>query len=209
MKEKKANEYMIQITSGRGPEECWKVVARVLEILLKEARAEGLNAEVIETIPGHLNGTLLSAIVLIKGKSVENFAEKWQGTVQWISKSPYRKYHKRKNWFAGVTAFDVSEVFKWNDKDVEFQSLRASGPGGQHVNKTESAIRAKHLPSGITVVASERRSQHQNKSEAIERLKDKIKQWYVEQAAANSRNQWQEHNALERGNAIRIFEERL
>jgi len=184
MKEKNNNEYMIQITSGRGPEECWKVVARVLELLLKEAKAEGLGAEVVKTIPGHLNGTLLSALVVVKGKTAESFISKWEGTVQWISASPYRKHHKRKNWFVGVIAFDISKTVEWNDNEVVYESLRASGPGGQHVNKTESAIRAKHAPSGITVVASERRSQHQNKAEALQRLKNKVKQWQVEQASA-------------------------
>lgn len=204
-----ANEYMIQITSGRGPEECWRAVAKVLEILLKEARSAGLSAEVVDSAPGHLNGTLLSALILVKGKEVKTFIEKWQGTVLWISPSPYRKYHKRKNWFVGVEAFDVSKVFQWNEKEVTFESLRSSGPGGQHVNKTESAVRAKHIPSGITVVASERRSQHQNKSEALERLKNKVKQWFVEQASAKMQDQWQQHNSLERGNAVRVFNERL
>lgn len=202
-------EYMIQITSGRGPEECWKVVARVLEILLKEARSEGLSAEVSESVSGHLNGTLLSAQVLLKGKQVKRFVEKWQGTVLWISPSPYRKYHKRKNWFVGVEAFDVSEVFEWSDKEVVFETLRSSGPGGQHVNKTESAVRAKHIPSGITVVASDQRSQHQNRSMALKRLKAKVQQWLVGQASDSVQDQWQQHNTLERGNAIRVFNERL
>jgi peptide chain release factor len=209
MDNKNVNEYMIQITSGRGPEECWKVVARVLEILLKEARSEGLSAEVVDSTPGHINGTLLSALVLVKGIEVQAFIDQWSGTVLWISPSPYRKYHKRKNWFVGVEAFDVSKVFQWREKDVTFESLRSSGPGGQHVNKTESAVRAKHIPSGITVVASERRSQHQNKAEAVERLKNKVMQWFVEQASAKVQDQWQHHNSLERGNAVRVFNERL
>jgi peptide chain release factor len=202
-------EYMIQITSGRGPEECWRVVARVLEMILKEARAEGFHAEAVETVPGHLNSTLLSALVLFKGKNAESFLSKWQGSVQWISQSPFRKYHKRKNWFVGVEVFDVAKVFLWDDKKVIYESLRASGPGGQHVNKTESAIRAKHIPSGISVVASERRSQHQNKEAARERLQAKVKQWYVHEASAKVQDQWQQHNTLERGNAVRTFNERL
>jgi peptide chain release factor len=202
-------EYMIQITSGRGPEECWRVVARVLGLLLKEARAEGIQAEAVETVSGHLPDTLLSALVLLKGESAESFLTKWQGTVQWISQSPFRKYHKRKNWFAGIEVYDVAKVFQWDERQVSYESLRASGPGGQHVNKTESAIRAKHIPSGIAVLASERRSQHQNKEEARERLKVKVKQWYVQQASAKAQDQWQQHNHLQRGNAVRTFNERL
>jgi peptide chain release factor len=202
-------EYMIQITSGRGPEECARVVARIHGILLEEARACGLFAETVETIAGPMNGTLLSAMILIKGENPELFLNGWNGTVQWISKSPYRKYNKRKNWFVGVSVFDVAKEFIWDEKEVVYETLRASGPGGQHVNKTESAVRAKHLSSGVSVVVSERRSQHQNKTEAKERLQDKVKQWYVKKAMIKVQNQWQNHNTLKRGESIRTFEEPL
>jgi peptide chain release factor len=202
-------EYLIQITSGRGPEECARVVAKVVEVLLKEARAQDLQAEVIETVPGNLNGTLLSALIQVKGKGAETFMEHWQGTVQWIAQSPYRKYHKRKNWFVGVQAFNVTKVFQWDEKQVTYETIRASGPGGQHVNKTESAIRARHIPSGITVVVSERRSQLQNKAEATERLKAKVKQWFMQQASTQVQEQWDQHDELVRGNPVRTFTERL
>ncbi|HEX8549627.1 MAG TPA: peptide chain release factor H [Cytophagaceae bacterium] len=200
---------MIQISSGRGPEECWRVVAKVLELFLKEGRAKGYEAEVVEAVSGNINGTLLSALVVIQGKEIETFLSGWQGTLQWISSSPFRKYQKRKNWFVGVEVFDVAKVFHWDEKQVAFESLRASGPGGQHVNKTESAIRAKHIPSGITALASERRSQHQNKEAAIERLKFKVRNWFVQQASAKVQDKWGQHNTLERGNAVRTYNERL
>jgi peptide chain release factor len=202
-------EHLMQITAGRGPEECWRAVARTLEILLKEARQEELHAEVLDSTPGHLKGTLLSAIVLVKGKKADAFVENWQGTVQWISPSPYRKYHKRKNWFVGVQVVDTAASFAWNVRDVACESMRSSGPGGQHVNKTESAVRARHLPSGLMVVASERRSQHQNKAEALERLQEKVWLWHLQQAADKAKDQWQQHNGLERGNAVRTFTGRL
>lgn len=209
MSQKKQSEYMLQITSGRGPEECWRVVAKVVEILLKEARSEGHHAEVVHSVTGHLSGTLLSAMVLVKGEMLEPFIGKWNGTVQWTAQSPFRKYHKRKNWFVGVAVVDISKMMEWNDKEVLFETLKASGPGGQHVNKTESAVRAKHLPTGITVVASDQRSQHQNKAEALQRLKNKVKQWQVEEASEKMQEQWQQHNSLERGNPVRTFDRRL
>jgi len=210
MKEgKNKNEYLVQITSGRGPEECWRVVAKVLEQFLKDARKKNVVAEVVEKVPGNINGTLLSATVLVKGNFAGSFVSQWEGSIQWISQSPFRKFHKRKNWFVGVAVFNVSKLFQWNDKDVVFETLRASGPGGQHVNKTESAVRATHIPSGISVVASERSSQFQNKSEALERLKNKVAKWHIEQAAIQSQDQWQKHNQLERGNAVKTFNERL
>lgn len=201
--------YLIQITSGRGPEECARVVAKVLEKMLKEARAQSLEAQTVETVPGPLNGTLLSALVRVQGKDPEPFIEQWQGTVQWIAQSPYRKFHKRKNWFVGVQSFEMTQTLEWDDRQVTCESMRASGPGGQHVNKTESAIRATHLPSGIAVVASERRSQLQNKTEALERLQEKVKQWQMREVVARQQSQWEQHNELVRGNPVRTFQERL
>jgi peptide chain release factor len=202
-------EYIIQLSAGRGPEECCRVVARVLEIVLKEARQQHLDAQLIDSAPGNLNGTLLSALVLVKGPGAGDFLTHWRGTVQWIAPSPYRRYHKRKNWFVGLRAFEAATLIHWREEEVQFETLRASGPGGQHVNKTESAVRASHLPSGITVVASERRSQHQNKSQARQRLQEKVKQWQVKQAATQAQDQWQQHHCLARGNAVRTFNERL
>lgn len=203
------NEYVVQISSGRGPEECWKVVAKVLEVFLKEAKKESLSVDIVDKEVGPLNGTLLSVSVLVKGVGVRAFLTNWEGSILWISPSPYRKFHKRKNWFVGIKAYDLEDLFVWNDKEVVFESLRTSGPGGQHVNKTESAVRAKHLPSGISVVASERRSQYQNKTEALERLKAKVLGWNAEVASKKAQSQWNQHNCLERGNPVRTFNERL
>ncbi|MBA9075340.1 peptide chain release factor H [Rufibacter quisquiliarum] len=202
-------EQIIQITSGQGPEECERVVAKVQELFLKEARAQQLHAEVLESVLGHLPGTLLSTLILVSGTQVSSFLARWVGTVQWVAQSPFRRYHKRKNWFVGVQAVNALQALAWNEQDVVYESMRASGPGGQHVNKTESAVRARHVPSGVTVVASERRSQHQNKAEARQRLQEKLRAWQVQQAAQLAKEQWQQHQALARGNAVRTFTARL
>ena len=157
------NKVIIQITSGRGPAECSRVVARVQELMLKQGRAAGISMEVLENIKGDLKGTLLSATLLAQGQRLPAFIKEWEGTVQWVSPSPYRRFHKRKNWFAGVSVFDVQQQLSWNVKDVVLETCRASGPGGQHVNKVETAVRGTHLPSGLQVLAMDSRSQLQNK----------------------------------------------
>ncbi|MBN9298259.1 MAG: peptide chain release factor H [Filimonas sp.] len=202
-------DILLQISAGKGPEECTRVVAKVLELLLQEARDQKIEATVIEKTEGNINGTLLSANVLLKGKQLHAFVNSWQGTVQWIAQSPYRKFHKRKNWFVSIQAHDQSEVIQLDEKDVVYKTCRASGPGGQHVNKTETAVRATHIPSGISVTASDRRSQLQNKKEALERLKAKITSWQMEQALNVMQQKWMQHNLIKRGEAVRTVEASL
>lgn len=200
---------IIQITSGKGPEECERVVAKVLEKILKHARSSELEATMIESVKGNIAGTLLSAMILIKGKGANAFCRQWEGSIQWIAQSPYRKYHKRKNWFVGVVVHDITKQMEWKEKDVAYQTMRSSGPGGQNVNKVESAVRAIHTPSGISVTASGDRSQLMNKKEATERLKNKLFSWQLEQTNEKIQNQWMEHNLLLRGNPVKVFKETL
>ena len=200
---------IIQVTSGRGPAECTRVVARVVELMMKDAKTAGIEITVLESKKGDLKGTLLSALLKAKGANLERFIREWKGTIQWIAESPYRKFHKRKNWFVGVEVFDMKEQLKWNPKDVKLESCRASGPGGQHVNKVETAVRGTHIPSGIQVLAMDSRSQLQNKQLCLERLEAKFMTWQMEQLVKQQQNQWQEHNELERGRAVKVISERL
>ncbi len=93
--------------------------------------------------------------------------------------------------------------------DFRYETLRASGPGGQHVNKTESAVRAVHIPSGMSVVASDQRSQWQNKKLATERLLVKLSSWTMEQAMIQAQENWSNHNHLQRGNPVKVIREPL
>lgn len=205
------NRFIIQVTAGRGPVECTRVVAKVVELIMKSARGQALDIQLLESKKGDLKGTLLSAVLLVKGQgaTIEAFIKEWRGTVQWIAQSPYRKFHKRKNWFVGVEVFDVKAQLQWNPKDVKLESCRASGPGGQHVNKVETAVRGTHLPSGIQVLAMDSRSQLQNKQLCLGRLEAKFMSWQMEQLLARQQDQWQEHNELERGGAVKVITEKL
>ena len=199
----------LQITSGRGPVECCRVVALVLEKILREAQKRKLRVEILEKETGPVNRTLLSAVVALEGASCDVLADEWEGTVLWIARSPYRIHHRRKNWFVGVQTFLLSESREATEDDIRYETLRASGPGGQHVNKTESAVRAVHIPSGISVVASDQRSQWQNKKLATERLLVKLTAWNIEQAMIQAQTNWSNHNRLQRGNPVKIIQEEL
>ena len=173
------NEIIIQITSGRGPAECCWAVSQVVKKMLEEAFIANIASCIVRRIKGTEASTLDSALIRFNGNDLETFARSWTGNVLWVGQSPYRKFHKRKNWYIGVNCIVPEELFHWNDNDIHFQTLRSSGPGGQHVNKTESAVRAIHHPTGLSVTSSDSRSQLQNKKLAIERLKTKLVQWQM------------------------------
>lgn len=194
---------LIQITSGKGPAECCRVVACVQKLMMKQAGQQGIQIEVLENKPGELNGTLLSATMMATGNKLDAFVKEWTGTIQWIAQSPYRRYHKRKNWFVGVAAFDVKQLMEWNPKDVKLETCRSSGPGGQNVNKVETAVRGKHIPSGLQVIATDTRSQMENRKLCMARLEAKLMVWQTEQLIEQQQGYWQEHNALERGNPVK------
>ncbi len=196
---------IIQITAGRGPAECCWVVAKVLTYFLEEVQKAGHSYAIIQRTPGPENRTVQSATIQLKGKELEKFTSSWVGTVQWIGTSTFRKYHKRKNWFIGIYELDTCKVKEIPEKEIVFQTMRSSGPGGQHVNKVNSAVRAIHQPTGTMVVAMDSRSQHQNKKMAIQRLKEKMLEVQLEKLKQSLTDQWENHLSVQRGNPVRVF----
>ncbi|NEU10149.1 peptide chain release factor H [Flavihumibacter sp. R14] len=196
---------IIQLTSGKGPAECCRAVFRIREIMIKQASAQGINIVEIDSKKADRDATLLSVTLAAQGDNLQAFIQEWKGTIQWIAKSPYRPYHQRKNWFAGVSIFDVKEFAEWNPHEVKIETCRASGPGGQNVNKVETAVRGTHIPSGIQVFAMDSRSQLENKKLCLSRLEAKVMSWQAEQLAQNQVNQWLSHLSLSRGNPIKTF----
>jgi len=195
----------IQITAGRGPEECCYVVAQILKKMLKECKANGCYAEVMHREKSHINGNLNSASLLVETKHNSEILKDWIGTIQWTSESPFRKDQKRKSWFVGVFELTTKELDEFQWKDVTYSAFRSSGPGGQHVNKTSSAVRALHSPTGIVVVAQDRRSQLQNKKLANERLLRAWQEAEMQRLKSQHSNEWNNHLDLNRGNPVKVF----
>nr|WP_315151809.1 peptide chain release factor H [uncultured Flavobacterium sp.] len=198
-------EKIIQITAGRGPAECTWVVAQVLKKMLEEAQANQIAATVLQREAGTENGTVLTALILLKGKTVTEFVDSWKGSIQWIGQSSFRKMHKRKNWFIGIFEMDALAIKSISEKDIQYQAMRSSGAGGQHVNKVSSAVRATHVPTGLSTVAMDSRSQHQNKKLATERLLEKFKVFELEMIKKQVNDQWENQLNVARGNPTRTF----
>lgn len=199
-------EKIIQITSGRGPAECSWVVAQVLKVFLDEAGQHKIKTTLLQRETGIENGTVETATILLESNHLNEFISSWVGTIQWIGQSQFRKFHKRKNWFIGIFEVDQSKATEISENDIQYQAMRSSGAGGQHVNKVSSAIRATHIPTGISVVSMDSRSQHQNKKLATERLLQKFKEETIKQFKAEFQTQWMNQLQIQRGNPIRVFQ---
>lgn len=198
-------EVWMQITAGQGPAECAWAVVKVLEKIEQEARSAALEYRVVEITPGPQTGTALSVLISLSGVAVESFAASWRGTVQWIAASPFRPAHKRKNWFVGADILNPVDESRADLKAVRWETMRASGPGGQHVNRTESAVRVTHLPTGVQATAMEERSQLRNRKLALARLAQKLDEIDSKRHNDARQERWRVHQQLERGNPVRVF----
>jgi peptide chain release factor len=187
----------LQISSGQGPLECELAVGKLAEALC----AEFENTVIKQTNSGLQEGCFRSAI--IESEQDLSFLD---GTVKWICPSPLRPHHKRKNWFVDVSPLESASVTKLDKSLIKFETFKSGGKGGQHVNKTESGIRATYIPLGLSAISTDERSQHLNKKVATERLCKLVEEHNAEGKRATTRSNWLEHTRLVRGNAIRVYE---
>lgn len=197
------SEVILHLSSGQGPEECRWVVAQLARVFAREAEAAGLVCEPVEPFSGNPASLLLR----VHGNGAAEFAEVRTGTIRWIGTSPFRPMHKRRNWFAGVAPVaDAPDTPDLREADIDYQTMRASGPGGQHVNKTDSAVRATHRPTGLTTVSQDQRSQLANKKIARVKLAMLIEGRRMQGLDAGKRDEWDRNHSLERGGAVRSYE---
>jgi len=204
------NTIWLQITSGRCPAECQWVVAKLTQFILNDCNRKNIPAEMVEMIKGDKQGTYKSSLLRIDDADF-NPLLKNGGTVLWHGQSPFRAKHKRKNWYVGVESLLLSSEAKTSnnnanfDKEIKVDTFKASGKGGQNVNKRDTAVRITHLPTKIAVVAREERTQLMNKKLAMARLKSKLALLAQDTFDSNDKQRWKQHDNLERGNPILRF----
>ena len=196
---------IIQISSGKGPLECQFVAAKVLKVFLEEAKENTIEYEIIHREKGDENLTLKSVTLLLKGKKIENFLKNWLGSICWIGKSTFRKNHQRSNWFIGIFELKNLEKTEFNPKDIQFQTARSQGSGGQNVNKVSTAVRATHLPTKISVFVQDTRSQLENKKISIKRLAEKVLEIDLKNLEKQMQETWKNQAEVQRGDPTRTF----
>lgn len=192
-----------QITAAQGPAECQLAVAKALVRLQSEAVALDIAISVLEPEPGDHDGIFRSILIGIVGERETELASRWLGTVQWVCVSPYRPHHARKNWFIGISRCQGATHFA--EGEIRYTTCRSSGPGGQHVNKSDSAVRATHVASGISVKVQTERSHHANKRLATALIQYKLAELHARAAENQRASRRQQHFELARGNPVRVF----
>ena len=189
----------LDIQSGSGGTEAQDWAEMLLRMYLRWAESKGFSTEVMEVSDGDVAG-IKSATIKVSGDYAYGWLRTETGVHRLVRKSPFDSGNRRHTSFASVFVYpeiDDNIDIDINPADLRIDVYRASGAGGQHVNKTESAVRITHVPTGIVTQCQNNRSQHSNKDQAMKQLKAKL--YELEMQKKNAEKQQMEENKSDIG----------
>ena len=201
------NDSFLEINSGAGGTESADWAAMLVRMYVRWASAHQMEVEVIEETAGEQAG-LKSATLKVAGENAYGWLKTEAGVHRLVRISPFDANAKRHTSFASVWVFPVVDdriEIEINPADVRTDTYRASGAGGQHINKTDSAVRLTHTPTGIAVACQNQRSQHQNREQAWKMLRARLYELELQKRDAAAKAIEDQKNDIGWGHQIRSY----
>jgi len=198
----------IEVQAGAGGTESMDWAAMVMNMYRSWAQRRGYTITVVEEMPGEVAG-IKRATIKVDGEYAFGYAKAEVGVHRLVRISPFDSGKRRHTSFAAVAVIpilgDASSRYQIKDSDLRIERFRSGGPGGQHANTTESAIRIVHIPTGISATCQNERSQHMNKASAMAVLQSRLDQLEIARQAQMNAEHTQSLNEISWGNQIRSY----
>jgi peptide chain release factor 2 len=201
------NDAIIQIQSGAGGVDASDWAQILMRMLMRYSERKGWKVEVLDETPAEEAG-IKSATFMVSGEFAYGLLKAENGVHRLVRVSPFDAQGRRQTSFAAVTVtpdIDDDIVVDINEADLKIDTYRAGGAGGQHVNKTDSAVRITHLPTGIVVQCQNERSQHTNKAKAMKMLRAKMYDFELAKREAKAAEDAKARLKIEWGSQIRSY----
>ena len=201
------NDAFLEVNSGAGGTESCDWAGMLLRMYTRWANAHGMSVEFLEETPGEQAG-IKSVTIQVKGPNAYGWLKTEAGVHRLVRISPFDAAAKRHTSFASVWVYPVVDdaiVIDINPSDVRTDTYRASGAGGQHINKTDSAVRLTHIPTGVVVACQMGRSQHQNREEAWKMLRARLYELELQKREAEAQALQDQKTDIGWGHQIRSY----